>query len=537
MVVYYYIKTKFENLNYRLQKSIVMKRISVLLFAIISISASAQTAPQVKTANGILQGITEASGIQSFKGIPFAKPPVGNLRWKEPQSPKNWAGIRKADHFGPQAMQRPIWSDMIFRSDGTSEDCLYLNVWAPAKTANEKLPVLVYFYGGGLIAGDGSEYRYDGESMAKKGIVTITVNYRLGIFGFLAHPELTKESAHHSSGNYGLMDQHAALVWVQKNIAAFGGDPDKVTIAGESAGSMSVCAQVASPLSKGLFVGAIGESGSMLGNLSPVPLTDAEQKGVQFAEKIGAASLADLRKVPADKLLELSASSSFPTTVDGYFLPESPQNIYATGKQMDVPLLAGWNSAEVNYHSLLGKAEPTLENYTAAVKKIYGDRADEVLKLYNAKTDTEVEQVATDLASDRFIAYATWKFIDLHSKTDGKPVYRYLFDRKRPPLNNAPASNDKLLGAVHASEIDYALGNLPYNKAYNWTADDYKTSETMENFFANFIKTGNPNGPGLPTWYGLQSSIPKVMVIDENSHSEPEKNLRRYVLLDSFFNK
>jgi para-nitrobenzyl esterase len=508
-----------------------MKRISFLLFVIIGLSANAQTAPQIKTANGIVEGVTETSGIRTFKGVPFAQPPVGNLRWKEPQAPKNWTGIRKADHFGPQAMQRPIWSDMIFRSDGKSEDCLYLNVWTPAKSASEKLPVLVYFYGGGFIAGDGSEYRYDGEAMAKKGIVAITVNYRLGVFGFMAHPELTKESIHHSSGNYGLMDQHAALVWVKKNIAAFGGDPDKITIAGESAGSMSVSAQMASPLSKGLFVGAIGESGSGLGNLSPAPLADAEKNGVAFATKIGAASLADLRKIPADKLLEISATSHFNNTVDGYFLPETLQDIFATGKQMDVPLLAGWNSAEVDYHSLLGKETPTLDAFNNTIKRLYSDRADEVLKLYSPKTDADVEQVATDLASDRFIVYATWKFIDLHSKTNGKPVYRYLFTRKRP------VENDKSLGAAHASEIEYALGNLSSNKTYKWTADDFKVSETMQNYFANFIKTGNPNGDGLPTWYGLQSSIPKVMVIDVNSHSEGEKNAKRYVLLDTFFNK
>jgi para-nitrobenzyl esterase len=515
-----------------------MKRISFLLFVITSLSSYAQTAtPTVKTANGIVQGVVETSGIHSFKGLPFAQPPVGDLRWKEPQPPKNWNGVLKADHFGPQAMQRPIWSDMIFRSNGKNEDCLYLNVWTPAKSATEKLPVLVYFYGGGFIAGDGSEYRYDGESLAKKGIVTVTINYRLGVFGFLAHPELTKESAHHSSGNYGLMDQHAALLWVQKNIAAFGGDPKRVTIAGESAGSMSVSAQVATPLSKGLFIGAIAESGSSLGNLLPATLSTAEQNGEKFAAKIGATSLADMRKIPADKLLEISANSSFSPDIDGYFFPESPQNIYATGKQMDVPLLAGWNSAEVNYHSLLGKEQPTLEAFTNVVKRIYGNRADEILKVYAPATDADVEQVATDLASDRFIAYATWKLIDLHSKTDGKPVYRYLFSRKRPATTDGKTSPDKQMGAAHASEIDYALGNLAYNKFYAWTPDDYKVSETMENYFANFIKTGNPNGDGLPMWYGLQSSIPKVMVIDVNSHSEPEKNLKRYVLLDTFFNK
>ena len=519
-----------------------MRKIFLLLMGFTALSAQAQTitgtTPQIKTANGIVQGATETSGVHSFKGIPFAQPPVGDLRWKEPQAPKNWTGVRPADKFGPQAMQRYAYADMVFRSAGKSEDCLYLNVWTPAKSAIEKLPVLVYFYGGGLTTGDGSEYRYDGEALAKKGIVSVTINYRLGVFGFMAHPELTKESVYHSSGNYGLMDQHAALLWVKKNIAAFGGDPNKVTIGGESAGSMSVCAQMASPLSKGLFVGAIGESGSMLGNLSPAPLAEAEQSGVKFAAKVNAASLADLRKIPADSLLKWSAGSRFPTAVDGYFFPESPQVIFATGKQMDIPLLAGWNSAEVDFHSFLGKDAPTVDNYKAALKKAYGDRSEEVLKMYPAATDADVEQVATDLASDRFISYATWKFVDLHSKTNGYPVYRYLFTRLRPDLiGTASGTAAKRYGANHASEIDYALGNLHYNKFYNWTPEDYKTSEIMQNYFVSFIKTGNPNGDGLAKWYGMQSSIPKVMIIDEKAHSEPEKNLKRYVLLDTFFNK
>lgn len=511
-----------------------MKKIVVLILALMGVQTYAQ---QAKTANGVLQGVTETSGIVAYKGIPFAQPPVGDLRWKEPQAPLNWKGIRKADHFGPQAMQRPIYSDMMFRSDGKSEDCLYLNVWTPAKSPKEKLAVLVYFYGGGLNAGDGSEYRYDGEALAKKGIITVTVNYRLGIFGFMAHPELTAESPHHASGNYGLMDQHAALVWVKKNIAAFGGDPNKVTIGGESAGSMSVCGQIASPLSKGLFAGGIGESGSFLGNLSPVPLTEAEANGVKFAASIGANSLADLRKIPADTLLKLSARGRFPTTIDGYFLPESPQAIFSTGRQMAVPLLAGWNTAEAGAGGVLGRAEPTVENYKAAVQKLYGDRAGEILKAYPVNTDADVLQAATDLASDRFIAYASWKFIDLHSKTSGHPVYRYLFAKKRPVMANAPAGTvDHAIGAAHASDIEYALGNLPTNKVYAWTADDYKASETMQNFFVNFVKTGNPNGPGLPTWDSLQSSDPKIMVIDTESRSQPEKNANRYVVMDTFYN-
>ena len=243
---------------------------------------------QVKTANGTLEGTLEKTGIRSYKGVPFAAPPVGDLRWKEPQPVQNWEGVRPAKAFGPRAMQAPIFGDMGFRSNGMSEDCLYLNVWTPAKSGNEKLPVLVYFYGGGFVAGDGSEARYDGESMAQKGIVALTVNYRLGVFGLMSHPELTQESAHHSSGNYGLMDQAAAIQWVKNNIAAFGGDPNKITIAGESAGSISVSAQMASPLAKDLIAGAIGESGSLLGALSAVPLSKGEQAGTQFAQTVGA---------------------------------------------------------------------------------------------------------------------------------------------------------------------------------------------------------------------------------------------------------
>jgi len=516
-----------------------MRKIFILCLFTFLYKAHAQTkiadaSTRVKTQNGILQGAVSTNGVRSFKGIPYAQPPVGALRWKEPQAPKNWNGIRQAVKFGSRAMQRTMYSDMVFRSPGVSEDCLYLNVWTPVRRAAEKLPVLVYFYGGALLAGDGSEYRYDGESMAQKGIVTVTLNYRLGVFGFFSHPELTAESPLHASGNYGLMDQHMALLWVKNNIAAFGGDPSKVTIAGESAGSMSVCAQMASHLSKGLFRGAIAESGSWLGNLSPSSLAEGEREGVKFATRIKGNSLAAMRKLPADSLLKWSERQRYPTVVDGHFLTDYPQNIFATGRQMDIPLLAGWNSAEVNYRSFLGKDAPTVENYSKALKKAYGDRADEVGKLYPATTEAEVMQTATDLASDRFISYATWKLIDIHSKTNGYPVYRYLFTQQRPALTGQP--EEKTFGAVHASEIDYALGNLPYNKFYNWTPDDYKTSKTMQDYFANFIKTGNPNGAGLATWYGYQSSIPKIMMIDANAHSEPEKNLKRYVLLDTFFN-
>jgi para-nitrobenzyl esterase len=289
----------------------IMRRTALVLMAFIltlSVRVSAQ-ANQVTISNGILEGTTNpVTGIRSFKGIPFAQPPVGDLRWKEPQPVKNWTGVFKADHFGKNAMQKNVYGDMMFRSAGMSEDCLYLNVWTPAKSANEKLPVLVYFYGGGFVAGDGSESRYDGESMAQKGIVTLTVNYRLGVFGFMSHPDLTAESPHHASGNYGLLDQNAALRWVQENIAAFGGDPKRVTIAGESAGSIAVCAQMASPLSKNLIAGAIGESGAMIKPTLPaIPLAEGEKNGVAFGQKVNAASLSALRAIPADQLLELAS--------------------------------------------------------------------------------------------------------------------------------------------------------------------------------------------------------------------------------------
>jgi para-nitrobenzyl esterase len=502
---------------------------------------------QVKTVNGIVEGTNE-SGIRIFKGIPFAAPPVGDLRWKEPRPVKNWQGVRKADKFGPRPMQRPLFSDMMFRSDGVSEDCLYLNVWTPSRTSAQRLPVLVYFYGGGLMAGDGSELRYDGESMARKGIVVITVNYRLSVFGFFAHPELTKESPHHASGNYGLLDQNAALHWVQENIASFGGDPKKVTIAGESAGSFSVSAQMASPLSKNLIAGAIGESGSLLGVQSTTTLAEAEQIGLQFASSLGANSIAALRALPAEKILEATAKpgfSRFPVNVDGYFLPKSPVQIYAAGEQARVPLLVGWNSQESGYQGILEKDAPTKENYSNAVQKLFGDKASEILKYYVPATDEEVVQTATDLASDRFIGFSTWKWSDVHATTGHNPVYRYLFSRPRPRLrseinNTATASTDMQQktqgGAVHSAEIEYALGNLPTNRVYDWQPEDFKVSEIMQAYFANFIKTRDPNGLGLPSWPAVKSGSPApVMVVDVDTGIKTEKHRDRYLSFDKLY--
>ncbi|WP_158826281.1 carboxylesterase/lipase family protein [Mucilaginibacter lacusdianchii] len=535
-------------------------RTLIIAIQLVPLTLCAQVV-RVKVANGMLEGTTENSGIKSFKGIPFAKPPVGDLRWKEPQPADNWEGVRKADHFGNNAMQKKVFGDMQFRSSGMSEDCLYLNVWTPAKTLREKLPVLVYFYGGGYVAGDGSEPRYDGENMAKQGIVTLTINYRLGVFGFLAHPELTQESPHHASGNYGLLDQNAALRWVQQNIAAFGGDPKRVTIAGESAGSISVAAQMASPLSKNLIAGAIGESGAMIKpTLAAVPLAQGEKNGQAFAQKANANSLAALRAMPAEQVLDIAAQpGAFSTaaTVDGYFLPKQVTDVFAAGEQARVSLLAGWNSAEVPFQALLGGDAPTPENYANKVKQLYADQAADVLKLYPGKTQEEVIQSATALASDRFIAYSTWKWLDLHSKTSGRPVYRYLFSKIKPPMTaqfagattglaggiNKNGSNDAIkqpaqVGAPHAFEIEYAMGNLATNPVYAWTDEDYKTSDVMLRYFANFIKTGDPNKAGLPKWVpvGSSSDVP-YMNIGVDTKPELAFHDNRYLFLDKVYAK
>ncbi|MVN76127.1 carboxylesterase family protein [Hymenobacter sp. HMF4947] len=526
----------------------------------VAVAQSAGDLPknQVQIAAGRLAGATTPSGIHEFKGIPYAAPPVGPRRWQAPQPAPKWANVRPATQFGPRAMQLPLFGDMNFRSNGVSEDCLYLNVWTGAKSAQEKRPVLVYFYGGGFVAGDGSEPRYDGESLAKRGIVTVTVNYRLGVFGFMAHPELTKESPNHASGNYGLLDQAAAMRWVQQNIAAFGGDPQHVTIAGESAGSFSVSAQMASPLAKNLMAGAIGESGSLLG-LQPLPtLAQGEQTGVAFASTLGASSLAALRALPAQQVLEATGKPGAPrfsAVVDGYFLPRQPTEIFAAGQQAHVPLLVGWNSQEMSYQALMGPAAPTADSYRAAVQKLYGEKAADVLRLYPATTDAEVEQAANNLASDRFIGYGTWKWADAQIQTGGKPVYRYLYARPRPAMtpemgnataglaggvvkgtgNGAPAPPAK--GAVHSAEIEYALGNLATNKVYAWTPDDYQVSETMQAYFANFIKTGNPNGPALPPWPAASQSGGQVLRIDVTTKAEPDQTRPRYQFLEQTASK
>lgn len=466
-------------------------------------AASAQAAPIVKVEGGQLSGVDASAAVQAYKGIPYARPPVGDLRWREPRPASSWQGVRAADQFGARCMQKTMWNDMFFRSPNASEDCLYLNVWTPAnagQAARAKLPVLVYVYGGGFIAGDSSEPRYDGAAMAAKGIVVVTMNYRLGVFGFLAHPQLTGESAHKASGNYGLMDQAAALAWVKRNIAAFGGDPKHITIGGESAGSMSVSALMVSPLSRGSIVGAIGESGSAL-TTKFTPRAQAEAAGMSFAEALQVPTVAQLRAIPADKLLEVQdyKGARFGPVIDGYFLPEAPADTYAAAKAARVPLLVGSNSQEGAAAAILADASPTVANYRAALVKMYGDHADAAFALYPVAGDADVIRVATDLASDRFLAADTWRWFDTHRRS-GAPTYYYYYQRVRPQPTAYPAEGPPPYGAVHSAEIEYALGNLDANPAYAWTDEDRRVSATMSSYFANFIKAGDPNGSGLPLW-------------------------------------
>jgi para-nitrobenzyl esterase len=424
-------------------------------------------AAQVKIDGGTISGATNAAGdIHVFKGIPFAAPPVGALRWKAPQPVKPWTGIKACTAFGPSPMQDApepfsMWTEeFLIRKEPIGEDCLYLNVWTGAKAATEKRPVLVWIYGGGFGSGGANCPIYDGEAMAKKGIIFVSINYRVGIFGFFAHPELTKESGHNASGNYGLMDQIAALKWVQKNIAAFGGDPSNVTIAGQSAGSMSVNALIASPLAKNLFHRAIGESGAMFTN-DNLPLAKAEEAGINVMTTLKAASLKDLRAIPADSLQHIGHTLRHSPIIDGYVLPEPIVTIFKAGKETKVDLLTGWNQDEGLFFGL--------QNYT-------------------------------------------WANIQA---AQGTPVYLYRFVRK-PPATGEYVK----YGAFHTGEVPYAYDNLQFVRR-PWEPVDHTLATEMSAYWANFTATGDPNGQGLPRWDRYTTGNKQVMFLDTTSKSGP----------------
>ncbi|HUP03070.1 MAG TPA: carboxylesterase/lipase family protein [Bryobacteraceae bacterium] len=516
-----------------------MKRALVVLMANLGIHtcmAQAAAAVQVRTPAGLLEGALSADGkVVSFEGVPYAAPPVGPLRWKAPQPLAPWNGVRKATVFAPRCMQGPIYPDMVFRDPGPSEDCLYLNVWAPAGSAAAKLPVMVWIHGGGFAAGSTSEPRQDGAALAAKGVLVVSMNYRLGVFGFFNHPDLDKESGHKTAGNYGLLDQVAALQWVKTNIAAFGGDPNNVTIFGESAGSFSVSALMASPLSRGLFARAIGESGAFFGDLLRLqPHARAEKADGDFARsRLGVTDLAALRAKPAAEIMAAALQEDhlrFAPIVDGYFLPEDVSSIYFRGRQAHVPLLAGWNRDEGDYRTILLDEQPTQANYVARIRQIFGDKADSILSLYQGGSADEVKRSAQDLAGDQRIGYSTWKWLEAQLTTGKSTVYRYAFDQTLPLAPDAKGAEPS---APHAAEIDYVFETLAARKL-PWRPEDRELSGIMSSYWTNFAKTGNPNGPGLPEWPAYQRKDDfQVIRLTADPAAEPDSHRERYLFLDA----
>lgn len=513
-----------------------IRTISAILGSLAFCSAIAAQAPKpVRTQAGLVQGAVE-DGITVYKGVPFAAPPLDNLRWRAPQPPLPWKGVRKAGTYAPGCMQNQIVNQALgLEPVATSEDCLYLNIWTPAKSPRERHAVMVWIYGGGFSIGATSLPQYDGEKLAKKGVVLVSVAYRLGELGFLAHPELSAENNGHS-GNYGLLDQIAGLRWVQRNIAAFGGDPDRVTIFGESAGGIAVSMLAASPLAGGLFQRAISESGGSLaparlareGGENVPPLSLAERNGVKFLAKLGAASIADARKMPAEQILKNSPpglGGSWPT-FDGYVLPGDEYDLYAAGRYNDTPVLIGTNSDE----GALFVASTTLPAYQAAVRSGYGEYADKILAAYPADSDAQALRSDRDLARDSTFGWSTWTWARLQSRTGTGKVYVYYFSH-RPQYPNEPRYKD--WGAAHGAEISYVFGN--FTKAMPPTAADTALSEEVSSYWTNFAKAGNPNGKGLPQWPVFSKADARVMNLNDPSKAIAVPNLDKLKALDGYY--
>ncbi len=511
---------------------------------VFTMAARADNNLKVKTDKGKVEGKLSTDGqVRTFLGIPYAAPPVGPLRWKPPQPAAKWKGVRDATNFGYRCMQPNIYNDMHFRDPGESEDCLTLNVWTPTKNKKAKLPVMVWIYGGGYTAGTTSEPRQDGEHLAHKGVVVVSMNYRLGVFGFFVHADLAAESPEHASGNYGLMDQTAALQWVKRNIRAFGGDPGNVTLFGESAGSFSVSAQMASPLAQGLFEHAIGESGAAFSTRGlPFRTLEHEEKAdADWAAKtLGTSDLTALRAMSAQDIMEKMAAqprmehSPVGPDVDGYFLPESVPQIYAEGKQAHIPLLAGWNRDEPSGLVARFPQPATPQSFQETAQKTFSDHADEFLKLYPADTDADAVRSTIDFAGDSFIAYGTWAWLEAQVKTGGQPVYRYHFERPAPADKFHAAGS----GAFHSDEIEYVFGTLDSRIDAKWQPEDYKLSDLVETYWTNFAKTGNPNGSDAPSWpqYNAADSW-QIMHLDVDSHAGPDPYRERYLFLESAWSK
>ena len=478
-----------------------MKHLVILMAGVLPLAAAIHGTVHVDS--GDISGIpTSTPGIYVFRGIPYAAPPAGKLRWRAPQPAAKWAGVRKMDQFQARCVQ-PVRSNP--RETQGSEDCLYLNVWTPAKSAADKLPVMVWIHGGGFRDGTGAMLLHDGEELARKGVVLVTINYRLGVLGFLAHPELTGESDRNASGNYALMDAIASLQWVQRNIAALGGDPAKVTIFGQSAGSMAVNCLQASPLAKGLFRAVIGESGaSFNGMLNNGSLADAEAKGVKFAEAVGAKSLAELRAKPAAELITATFTAG-PNT-DGYVLPEPPLALFQEGKQNRVPALVGSNSDE---GSLFARGRMNAQQFVEQAHQRFGDAATEYLKLYPANTDAQAAESRQRSATEESMGLNVRLWAEAQAKA-GFKAYVYYFTRMTPGGPPANISADALrLGAPHGEDLAYVFNNIGKTEALRASdtfrnaqpeAYDLKLADVVSSYWVNFAKNLDPNGDGLPRW-------------------------------------
>jgi len=479
----------------------------------------------VKTQQGKVRGKTINDGkVKAFLGLPYAAAPVGDLRWKAPEPAVKWKGERDGTNYGAHCAQGKVYDDMIFEDGGESEDCLFLNVYAPSdSTSKSKLPVMFWIHGGGYSGGASSEPRHNGDFLPTKGVVLVTINYRLGVFGFLATAELGKE-ANGAAGNYGLLDMVAALQWVKGNIKEFGGDAENVTIFGESAGSFAVSTLMASPPARGLFQKAIGESGGAFSDVLPTDTLEArEVRDGEWADSTGAKTLAELRALPTAKILEAAKDRKrgFPPVVDGRLLTETVAATYAAGRQAHVPLLAGWNRDEGSWLA----NGMTVEKWKAYAEEHFKERAEEFLKLYPGDTEEEVARSAADYGGDQFIAFGTWKWIEAHRKTGESPVYRYHFELAAPPSKFHPGSF-----AFHSDDIEYVFGTLDTRPGAVWRPEDRKLSEEMMGYWTNFAKTGDPNGAGLPEWpkYGKEDEL---IHLDSTIGAGPDTLRARYEFL------
>jgi para-nitrobenzyl esterase len=464
--------------------------------------------------------------VKAFLGLPYAAPPVGDLRWKAPEPPAKWKGERDASKLGAHCAQGRVFDDMIFQDSGPSEDCLFLNVYAPADASDKsKLPVMFWIHGGGYSGGGSSEPRHNGDFLPLKGVVLVTINYRLGVFGFLATADLAKEG-NGSAGDYGLLDMVAALQWVKANIKGFGGDPNNVTIFGESAGSFAVSTLMASPAARGLFEKGIGESGAAFSDTLPTDTLDArEKKDGDWVASLGVKSLQDLRAMPTDKILEAVKSKGpggFPPVIDGKLLTEPVADTYAAGRQAHVPLLAGWNRDEGSFFAMRGMTSVQWKGMAAGLFK---ERSAEFLQLYPGDTDAQALRAAIDYGSDSFIALSTWKWLEAQRKTGESPVYRYHFELAAPPSKFHLGSF-----AFHSDDIEYVFGTLDTRPGSEWRPEDRKLSEQVMSYWTNFAKTGDPNGPGLPEWprYGKGDEL---IHLDSTVTSGPDTLRPRYEFL------